>query len=476
MPRKIAVTTLNASTIDILNVIRANADTQYQSLVPAVETANDIPKVGEVLYGYPAMANKFLSALVNRIATVRVQSATFNNPFVELKKGYLNFGETVEEIFVNIAKAVHFDPEKAPQREYKRTIPDVRSAFHVINWRVLYPVTIQQEDLRMAFQSAEGVQDLITRIINTVYTAAEYDEYLLFKYLLIKAISKGEVATATVTNVPGDAEATGKNIVRTARALSNIFPFMKTEYNRAGVRNPTPRERQHIFISAALDANIDVDVLAAAFNMDKAEFMGKRHVVDDWNTFDNERFDAIRAESDGLEEVTAAELAVLANVQAVILDAEWFQVYDNTSVFTDKQAASGLYWNYFYHQWKTVSTSPFANCVALTTGTATPAATIPMLVDTVSESDDATTITFVADDDNIAPGINPVNTTWIQTQALTTAGIGVHKYGALIIPASVADSTSMALEFHVGDTVYTATKTIAELKAALGTAISFAKQ
>ena len=44
MPRRIANSTLNASTIDILNVIRTNASLEYQSLVPTVEQATDIPK------------------------------------------------------------------------------------------------------------------------------------------------------------------------------------------------------------------------------------------------------------------------------------------------------------------------------------------------------------------------------------------------------------------------------------------------
>ena len=193
MARKIAVNKLNASTIDILNTIRANASLEYQNSVPEVTKATDIPKVGEVLYGYPALANQFINALVNRIALVRVNSATFNNAYAELKKGYLEFGETVEEVFVGIAKAREFSAEKAEARELKRTLPDVRSAFHTMNYRVQYPITIQDEDLRMAFLSINGVQDLIAKIVDAVYTAAEYDEFLLFKYLMIKAITSGKM-------------------------------------------------------------------------------------------------------------------------------------------------------------------------------------------------------------------------------------------------------------------------------------------
>lgn len=116
MPKRIAVSNLNASTMDILNVIRANASAEYQKDVPKIDNPTTIPKVGAAIYGHPAHANYFINALINRIALVRVQSAVFNNPYSRLKKGYLEFGETIEEIFVNIARVIGFDPEKAEQR------------------------------------------------------------------------------------------------------------------------------------------------------------------------------------------------------------------------------------------------------------------------------------------------------------------------------------------------------------------------
>ena len=180
MPKKIAISTLNANTVDIINTIRANASAQYQSQVPQVSVQRDLVKVGDVLYGYPALANEFITALVNRIAAVRIKSATFNNPYVSLKKGFLEFGETVEEVFVQLAKAREFSVEKAEAREFKRTLPDVRSAFHTMNLKMQYPVTIQNEDLRQAFLSFSGVEDLIAKIVDSVYRAAEYDEFLLF--------------------------------------------------------------------------------------------------------------------------------------------------------------------------------------------------------------------------------------------------------------------------------------------------------
>ena len=454
MARRIAQTTLNASTIDILNVIRQNASYDYQQNVPVVTQATDIPKVGEVIYGTPAFANQFINALVNRIAIVRTQSATFNNPYAVLKKGYLEFGESIEDIFVGIAKAVDYSAEKAEAREMKRTLPDVRSVFHVMNWRVMYPVTIQDEDLRMAFLSVDGVIDLIAKIVEQVYTGAEYDEFLLFKYLLIKAISHGKMKPKSI----GD----GTNLSDSAvefRGISNLLPFMSNEYNEAGVRNVTPKDRQIIFMDARFNAQFDVNVLASAFNMDKADFMGRLFLIDNWTDFDNERFDIIRTNSDGIEAVTAEELALLANVKAVIIDENWFQVYDNNNKFTEKYIASGLYWNYFYHVWKTVSYSPFANAVVFVTSSATitPPDSITVTIASKDVSDDATV--FTLDVDDATASLRDVNGYFVQTNAMVTAGVAVQRYGAIIIPASQV-ATELTVTYKLGNTDYVASTAI----------------
>lgn len=468
MARRIAVNTLNASTLDILNVIRQNASYDYQQSVPEVTQAVDIPRVGEIIYGTPAFANQFLNALVNRIALVRVQSATFNNPYGRLKKGYLEFGETIEEIFVNIAKVVEYTPEKGEEREFKRSLPDVKSAFHVMNWRVMYPVTIQDEDLRQAFLSMEGVQNLIAKIVDSVYTGAEYDEFLLFKYLLIKAISHGKFAPVSI----GDGTDMKDSAVA-FRGTSNLLPFMSNKFNDASVRTTTPRDRQVIFMDANFNAQFDVNVLASAFNMEKADFMGSLYLIDNWTEFDNERFEIIRANSDGIEEVTSTELALMEGVKAVLVDENWFQVYDNNNKFTEKYVASGLYWNYFYHTWKTISNSPYANAVVFALSSASTAlpASVTFTVTDKSVSDTAITLTLVLDESTAS--LAPSNVNFIQTEALTEVGIAVHPFGALIIPIA-EDDTAITLKAMIKDTEYTASATI-DGTADVGDTVTLAK-
>ena len=440
MPRRIAVSTLNASTIDILNVIRQNASLEYQSLVPEVTQATDIPKVGAVLMGYPAMANQFINALVNRIAIVRVNSATFNNPYVDLKKGYLEFGETVEQIFVGIKKALVYDPEKGEEREFKRYLPDVQTSFHVVNWRVLYPVTIENDMLKEAFLSLDGVTDLIARIVDSVYTAANYDEFLLFKYMLIKSITKGEM-------FPVEIDASDiKNTAIAFRGTSNVLPFMSSKYNYAHVANTTPKERQQIFMDAFFNAQYDVNILASAFNMDRADFMGRLHLIDDFTTFDNDRFDIIRSQSDGLEAVTSAELSAMANVVGVLVDEDWFQVYDNLNQFTEKYVASGLRWNYFYHVWKTISSSPFHNAVVFIKGTGVtdiPTALVYTITDIDTDASGNKTVSFALKSATGADTFTDMNFIFQNTDETAAAGIAVQPYGALIIPAAFTDDDTV---------------------------------
>lgn len=450
--RKIAATNLQATTIQILNTIRANASLEYQNLVPEVVKATDVPKVGEVLLGYPAMANQFISALLNRIALVSVKSATFNNPYRELKKGYLEYGETVEEVFVEIAKAREFSVEKAEARELKRTLPDVRSAFHIMNYYVQYPVTIQEEDLRRAFLSLDGVQDMIARIVDSVYRAAEYDEFLLFKYMLIKAYNNHTMYRQVIDNTTNAA-------AKAFRAMSNKLTFITTDYNAEGVHVNTPREDQYIFMDADYNAAFDVDVLSAAFHMDKADFMGRLMLIDSFTTFDNERFENVIEGSDQLATVTPAELTAMSDVKAILVDREFFQVYDNYMKFTEKFVAAGDYWNYFLNVRKTVSYSPFSNIVAFTTAAAeTPITNYPLTVDSISiDADGNRVIAFSAADNR--------KVEFIQDEDATAAGIAVKPYGLYIIPAknlaTSDDITAFVIHANVenatSELVYTVT-------------------
>lgn len=428
MPKRVAITKLNATTLDILNVIRNNASPEYRDRIPEITDVKQLPKVGEVLYGYPAMANEFINALVNRIALVMVKSAVFNNMYADLKKGYLEFGEVVEEVFVNLAKAREFSVAKAEEREFKRVLPDVRTAFHTMNYKAQYPMTIQNEDLRMAFLREDGVLGMLSKIVDSMYTANEYDEFLLFKYLIIKGVASGKMFPV------GFDGSNIKNAGVAFRSISNNLTFMNTKYNANGVHTTTAKTDQQIFMSSEFNAKYDVDVLASAFNMNKAEYEGRLRLIDDFTTFDSDRFSEIIENSDMIEPITAEELALMANVKAVLVDKEWFQFYDNLMQFTETYVSSGLYWNYFLNVWKTISFSPFSNAIVfvdMQNGSTALPASYTATITGKDVSDIATILTVELNDVTATAG---GNYNFVQTDDATAKGIAIHKYGAIMIP------------------------------------------
>ena len=364
MPTKPEVQTLNANSVQILNAIRNEAPSSYRDYVPVAENNTaSIRRIGEIIMQYQPLQNDFLKALVNRIGRVLITSKLYSNSWADFKKGMLEFGETVEEVFVNLAKPHQFDPAVAENEVFKREIPDVRAAFHSINYQKFYKTTISNDQLRQAFLSWDGITDLISKIIDAMYTGANYDEFITMKYLIARLALEGNIYPANIPVVNAD---NAKSIVSTIKGVSNELEFLSTKYNMAGVATYTNKNEQYIILNAAFDAVIDVEVLASAFNIDKAQFMGRRVLVDSFANLDNDRLSQLFPD---FVPFTREQIAQLNTIPAVILDRDWFMIFDNFYNFTEHYNGEGLYWNYWYHVWKTFSASPFANGILFTTET-----------------------------------------------------------------------------------------------------------
>lgn len=355
------VKALTNSAVDVLNVIRNNASVDFKNYVPiATADADSIRTIGAIIMDNPSLQNEFLSALVNRIGLVIVTSKMYSNPLSVLKKGVLEYGETIEEIFVNIAKPFTFDPEEAEDKQYKREIPDVRSAFHILNYKKFYKVTVSDDQLRQAFLSWAGISDLIAKIVDSMYTAASYDELEVTKYMIARQILDGRMYAVTIPEVTTP---NMKSVVSTVKGISNKLSFMNSNYNVAGVKTHTTKNEQYIIMNANFDATMDVEVLASAFNMNKAEFMGNRLMIDGFGTLDTARLAELFANDSTYEEISQTELDALDQIPCILIDREYTQIYDNMYKMTEKYNGQGLYWNYFYHTWKTFSVSPFSQAV-----------------------------------------------------------------------------------------------------------------
>lgn len=364
MPTRPDILTLTNTSVDVLNAIRNSASQNYRDYVPiATPNAESIKAIGTIIMDMPTLQNEFLSALINRIGRVLATSKMYTNPWARFKKGMLEFGETVEEIFVNIAKPLQYDPDNAAATVFQQEKPDVRSAFHVMNYQKKYKQTIRREQLKTAFLSWSGVNDLIARIVDQMYTAANYDEFLTMKYLIARHILEGHFSAIAIPQVSAS---NMKEIVTILKATSNNLTFPSSAHNLAGVFQFTEKRNQYVIMNATFDAMNDVDVLASAFNMSKAEFDGHRILVDSFGALDMPRLKELFKDDPTFVEFTTDQLRTLDEVPAILIDENWFMVFDNLNEFTEIYNGDGLYWNYFYHVWKTFSVSPFSNAIIYT--------------------------------------------------------------------------------------------------------------
>lgn len=323
--------------------------------------------IGEYIMSYEPYMNAYITALVNRIARVIVTSRAWKDKWAVFEMGKLDYGETVEEIFVNIAKPHSYDPAKAETQVFKREIPDVRAAFHSMNYQKFYKVTISNDQLRQAFLSYYDMNELIARIVDSLYTGMNLDVFLTKKYMLAREAINGGIYTVVTKPISGDG-ADPDDAIAKYRQYTNNLEFLKTLYNRAGVRNSTPISDQVIIVPNEAEATLGVKVLAAAFNLSEVDYISKRIPVDsfEFDADDEARLAELFANDDTYKPFTGEEKKALKLISAVKLAKDWFMCFDNFEQFTENYNGEGIYWQYFFHVWKTFSVSPFANAVLFT--------------------------------------------------------------------------------------------------------------
>ena len=360
MPNIPILSTLDANTAGILNTIRDNASDAYREAVPkAKETTESIRAVGEAINGYEARRNEFINALVNRIAFVLVTSKSYQNPLKVFKRGILEYGETVEEVFVRLCEPHQYDAKLAETEVFKRELPDLKTMFHPLNYKKFYKTTFSNEALRQAFLSPSGVTDLIARIVEQLYTSMQYDEYIMMKYMIYILVKNNSIAVEYGVDPATNANAALAKI----KTVSNKFRFMSTNYNCAGVENYTDIADQYLISAADTGATLDVEALAKAFNLSYAEFVGKQIMVDSFK-FSQSEITRLNKLLESDPDYDPPVNSIVESIGFMLVDKDWFMIFDNLMESTNIYNPQNLCWNQFLHTWQTFSASPFANaCV-----------------------------------------------------------------------------------------------------------------
>lgn len=334
--------------IEIINNIRANASNDYQTRVPEA-TQQNLVTVGNALSQYSVLYNEFAEALFNKIGKTLIESKLFKNKLARFKKGEILTQQDVEDIFVDMAKAASpYDPEgKNPLGRRKDN--NVKVVYHRQNRQDCYDISIGDIDFIRVFRSEAALDEFIKDKINSVYSRAAHDEWLHMKNLLAtykNAAGDGigyfdyEVPEFRLTDVatnPSRTELAAKLFVKTLRKAVNDLSFASTAYNKMGVMTWTNPEDLVLLVNKDVVAEVDVEVLAKAFNMGKTDINVEIVVMDDFGT--------------------------LEDTYGLLIDKDFFRVWDTLSRMEPQRNAQGLFTNYFYHVHQILSLSPFKNAI-----------------------------------------------------------------------------------------------------------------
>ena len=335
--------------LDVLNAVRNALPSNYANRIPEA-TKENLASYAKALKDFPVIMNKWVNVLINKIGLTVIKNKMWNNKLAEFQRGDLPVGSTIEEIFVDVVKAKTYTEEPEANNlgdVFAVNKPDVKVRFHIVNSQLVYPISISKVNILQAFNNLPAFEDFLSKVFESVYASANLDEYLQTKHLIQFYATNDSINRFVDVKVDAVTdEASAKALATKIRAYSNKLEFMSNKYNYAGVTTHTPKEDQVLLINTDTEALMDVNVLAYAFNMEKADVsavVNKVVVLDDF----------------GNDTDTAT--------QAILVDRDWFMIYSQLYQMEEQNNALHLYFNRFLHIWKVYSTSEFANAIRFTT-------------------------------------------------------------------------------------------------------------
>lgn len=329
--------------VDVLNTIRNNADTEYQTRVP-VATKDNISEIGRTFSSYNLVYNTFITALVHKIGLTLIQSTSFENKLKRFKSGTLLSEQDIEEIFVQQFRTAEGSYDKdggmgnnGVHPFKRRTYQDAKVAYHRMNRQDKYVMTLSKIDVIRAFRNPATLDSFITEQFNAMYNGAELDEYVHMKKLFSEAIANKDFYNYDIEAFDGTVDKT-KGFIKACKKAVKDMGYPNTIFNPMGVKTKSDKGKLVMFINKDVAVDVDVDLYAQIFGPDYAKMDIEVVELDNFGD-DN------------------------TGTYALICDKDWFKVYDTLNEFEELRNPEGLYTNYWYHVWQILSYSKFKNAV-----------------------------------------------------------------------------------------------------------------
>ena len=342
-------------------VLSANIDLPVQG--------QDIRPIGKLIVNNERYKNAFLN-IINVIGLTVIDRNTWENPWENFtNRGQLNYGQTVREIFTDIANVYDYNTYANDVDHFlENVVPNVYEYLHELNYQKFYKTTTSDEQIAMAFNTEDGLFTLIDNIVSSLYEGYKYDRYIVDKYQLCRRILDGTM-TSIYINQDGKTydQMDARERVTFMKNISNLMTFRSPNYNPAGVRIATSFEKQLMIMNTYAESELTTQVLATSFFRNDAEYKTRLALADGFGNHDTARLTELLGSQ--FVPFTQAELQALADIPAVVIDDEFFQDYyysfDNNAETrsTEFFNPETLKTNHWLHVWMVLSTSPFKNAV-----------------------------------------------------------------------------------------------------------------
>lgn len=298
---------------------------------------------------FTATANQFIEALVNKIVYQKVDKMTFNNPFQKFEGYKVNYGDTIENIFVDLPTGYTFDKDST--NPFEKFVSNVKSLYASINFEMQYPLTVQDSFLRRAVLNEYGLMDLVGNLISSLGTRKSIDEYQATIAMLNNAdLYAGGFETVDVSEEATD---TGKYKAITQKIIDVVTDFALPckDNNKLKVMNSSPKTRTLLVIKQEVLNHINIDFLAGVFNLSKVDLIGSIIPV--------RSFQVVKPGSSEEDPSVLGE-----DIDFVVLDKEGFDIHpalqDSGMIYNPR----GKYTNHFTNDWMIIAYKYYFNARA----------------------------------------------------------------------------------------------------------------
>lgn len=351
MPSLGLVTSLNA--IREMSISDGKAYHQY---VPVIDDQTDIGALSQPILNYVNVRNDFMSMLTNKLVASKFEVQYFENPLQILEGDQLPLGYATESTFVNPAKGRKTNVEDFAGLLAKYEA-DVKVQYFAINMDLQYPVTVSYTQLKKAFMSWDALERFIDGLSMSLYNGAYLDEFRFTKNLVGGAFLKNQAAIEVVSAV--NSEANAKAFVTKMRELYLNMQMPSTKYNAwhkvGGYGKPvtTWSKPENIVFLIRNDvlSYLDVNVMAASFNISKSELLGRILPVDNFDAFDDE----------------GTKIFDSKDVLGFIGDKSWFQIQRQDMFVEEFRNPNNRTYQMYLNLIKQYNYSLFANGVIIAT-------------------------------------------------------------------------------------------------------------